>query len=115
LAAFVSPANPPPSKQALSLSSPQNPAPAAPKNDGIAAFRRERQRARSQSIDHSAKREKRADRIALPRDHANATTRAISLLPGRESVPNREFATSPPHRVHGRSPPKQLRAHTTLE
>src|SRR5438067_12296922 len=115
LAAFVFSASLLPSKQARSLSSPENRAPAALKNDGIAAFRLWKQRARSQSIDHSAKREKRADRIAPPRDRANATRHAISPLPGRESVRNREFAMPSPHRAHGRSPPTRSRAHTIAE
>src|SRR2546430_17734355 len=59
LAAFVFPASLLPSKQARSLSSPENRAPAALKNDGIAAFHLWKQRAPSQLIDHSAKREKR--------------------------------------------------------
>src|SRR5438046_9274156 len=105
LAAFVFPASLLPSKQARSLSSPENHALAGLKNDGIAAFRLWKRRAPSQSVDHSAKREKRADRIALPRDHANATTHAISPLPDRESVPNREFAMPPLCRAHGPSPP----------
>src|SRR5438132_10010272 len=105
LAAFVFRASLPPSKQARSLSSPENRAPVALKNDGIAAFRLWKQRALSQSTDHAAKREKKADRSVPPRDSANATTHAISLLPGRESVPSREFAMLPPYRAHGRSPP----------
>src|SRR6266567_370260 len=105
LAAFVFPASLPPSKQERSLSWPENRALAALKNDEIAAFRPWKQRAPSQSVDHSAKREKRADRIAPPRDRANATTHAISPLPGHESVPSREFAIPPLYRAHGRSPP----------
>src|SRR5437773_637084 len=104
-APFLFPGHFPPSKQAADFTVAENPRPRRPENDGIAAFRLWKQRAPSRSIDHSAKREKRADRIARPRDRANATRHAISPLPDRQSVPNREFAMLPPYRAHGRSPP----------
>src|SRR5437868_6040661 len=104
-----------PLKKAPPLSSPENPVPAALRNDEIAAFPRAPRHAQSRAAGRFAKCERRAGRTSALRCRANATGPVIPPLRGHESARSRGFAIPLRCHVPDRWQPIPLHGHTTAK